>query len=254
MGVEDIEKRVVHAGGNVEGLIVISLSWSTADDLDLHVKTPGGSEINYRNRKAGGGELDVDMCVHGRHSGKCTERPVENIVFADEAPEGRFEIYVQNWGYHDNVRTTAVQVADVLEGRKASKNKHQQEILKMGTNRPVLFEVLLKVDGVPRLFSGLCTHPGKTHESSNVQIFAFDFYPFPSNGEKVLPVFEAPDTDPVCAMFKEKVLLADGGSSGRPQLEGRGDHRSAVPGRGNTARKSAGSSKKEKSNEFAGAG
>ena len=37
--------------------ICISLSWTTRDDLDLHVVPPGGKEINWRNRAAEGGEL-----------------------------------------------------------------------------------------------------------------------------------------------------------------------------------------------------
>merc|ERR1712110_882530 len=78
--IEDIQRRVARAGGNVEGVLVASLSWSTADDLDLHVLTPSGAEISYQNKRAAGGELDVDMCVQGRHGGVCKDRPVENVV------------------------------------------------------------------------------------------------------------------------------------------------------------------------------
>eukprot|EP00438_Fugacium_kawagutii_P000448 Skav219231 [mRNA] locus=scaffold2965:215402:222504:- [translate_table: standard] len=41
----------------------------------------GGQEISYKQKKLGDIELDVDMC-------KCADRPVENVVFYDEPPEG----------------------------------------------------------------------------------------------------------------------------------------------------------------------
>eukprot|EP00929_Paragymnodinium_shiwhaense_P118109 TRINITY_DN897_c0_g4_i1.p1 TRINITY_DN897_c0_g4~~TRINITY_DN897_c0_g4_i1.p1 ORF type:complete len:367 (+),score=75.05 TRINITY_DN897_c0_g4_i1:199-1299(+) len=217
--VQDIEKRVVHAGGKTEGVIVASLSWSTPDDLDLHVRTPTGREINYHNRKVDSGELDVDMCVHGRHSGVCKERPVENVVFVDEAPEGRYEVYIQNFGYHDNVRSKELQVSDVLEGRKDRRNKHK-ELLKMKRDRPVLFDLVVKVEGEPKLFSGLCTLPGKTHQASNIRVFVFDYFPNAKTpSERVAVHFEA-SKDPICTAFKRKLLELGGPSHNEPRLEG----------------------------------
>ena len=48
---KDIERRVVEAGGNIQGALVASLSWTSADDLDLHMSLPGGGEISYARKK-----------------------------------------------------------------------------------------------------------------------------------------------------------------------------------------------------------
>mmetsp|Transcript_118270 Transcript_118270/g.228276 ORF Transcript_118270/g.228276 Transcript_118270/m.228276 type:complete len:359 (-) Transcript_118270:29-1105(-) len=200
---EDIKDRVIRAGGNTEGVVVASLAWSTPDDLDLHVITPGGAEISYRNRQARGGELDVDMCVHGRHGSQCTDRPVENVVFTDEAPQGRYEVYVQNFAYHPIVRSKELQVAQALEGKRPSKQNHE---LRFGRDRPVPFEVLVKVQGAHRVFSGLCTPAGKTHGDSNVRVFAFEYFPHALTDEgRLIPAFEA-SSRPECEEFKQRLL------------------------------------------------
>lgn len=198
--VEDIQKRVVFAGGNTEGVVVASISWSTPDDLDLHVVTPTGAEISYRNRRADGGELDVDMCVRGRHGGVCAERPVENVVFMDRAPWGRYKVYVQNFNYHANVRSKSVQVSSILEGKPKEYTKEERD-KRTGTNRPVGFQVLVKVEQSYHLFSDLCTPAGKTHEASNVRVFEFDYAP----------------GNPLSSVFEASGDLACGGA---PQLEG----------------------------------
>lgn len=211
----NIKGRVVRAGGNVEGVLVASLSWSTPDDLDLHVVTPGSAEINYRNRHAAGGELDVDMCVHGRHGSKCTEHPVENVVFSDEAPQGHYEVYVQNFAYHPIVRSKELQVAQALEGKRPSK---QNQALRFGRDRPVPFEVLVKVHGAHRVFSGLCTPSGKTHAESTVRVFAFEYFPNALTEEgRIITAYEA-SSRAECEEFKLKLL--EGGASQNQRLPG----------------------------------
>lgn len=209
--VEDIERRVVQAGGNVEGVIVASLSWSTPDDLDLHVVVPDGAEISFQHRKAAGGELDVDMCVHGRRGGACAEHPVENVVFADEAPRGRFKVYVQNFNFHPNFLPEAMQVARMQEGgRRPTK---EEQTMRLGRDRPVLFEVVVKIEGNARLFQGLCTPSGKTHTESNVRVFEFEYSPrAKSEEERLVPVYEAA-SDPACAAFQQRLLEAQRGPS-----------------------------------------
>lgn len=210
--VEDIERRVVAAGGNVEGVIVASLSWFTPDDLDLHIVTPDGDEINFQRRKAAGGELDVDMCVHGRPHGKargtCTEQPVENIVFSDDAPQGRFKVYVQNFNFHPNFLPEDLQVARMHGGGKQASIEEKK--LRLGNDRPVLFELVVKVEGTVHLFRGLCTPVAKMHSPSDVRVFEFDYFPNAETGEdRFAPVFQA-DADSSCAAFEQKLLEAQG--------------------------------------------
>lgn len=233
MAREDIQRRVALAGGNSEGVLVASLAWATADDLDLHVVTPGGSEISYQHKKAAGGELDVDMCVQGRHgTGKsCTEQPVENVVFADFAPAGLYKVYVQNFNFHANYQSKDLQVQRMQEKRKASKEEMK---LRMGRDRPVLFEVLVKVESVYRLFRGLCTPPGKTHKESDVKVFEFKYNPTAKAEEdRLVPVYEAPGDDPVCYDFQQKLL--EHSSDGRSLPRGRGQSAAAPRIGGNSA-------------------
>ena len=76
------------------GELRFSLSWEVRTDLDLHVLTPSGEEVDYQTPIAGGGELDVDDCA-----GPCQDpggTHVENIVFRD-APSGHYEAWVHNF-------------------------------------------------------------------------------------------------------------------------------------------------------------
>jgi len=216
---EDIQRRVAGAGGNTEGVLVASLSWSTPDDLDLHVAVPSGAEISFRHRKSDGGELDVDMCVQGGRSKMCGERPVENVVFADEAPMGRYKVYVQNFNFHLNYLPEHMQVSRMQERGKARAREEQE--LRLGRDRPVLFDVLVKVEGQFKLFRGLCTPKGKTHEQSNVPVFEFDYFPHSASEEdRFVTNFEASSNDPTCEEYRQRLLELGGGDSSRPQLEG----------------------------------
>lgn len=96
---DSIKERVKKAGGNVEGDVRCSLSWSNFDDLDLHVMTPGG-EICFHNRWAAGGELDVDENA-GR--GK-TRTPVENIFWRNlsSMPDGNYEVLVNQYNRRES--------------------------------------------------------------------------------------------------------------------------------------------------------
>eukprot|EP00913_Durusdinium_trenchii_P002785 g2576.t1 len=223
----DIERRVVEAGGNTEGVMVVSLSWASADDLDLHVVLPGGEEISYKRKKAAGGELDVDMCVQGRHSGKCAERPVENVVFDYEPPAGRYKIFVQNFNYHLNTLPENMQ-----EGIKTSKEERE---LRLSQNRPVLFDLLVKVHGVKKLFEGLCTPTGKTLASSDVRVIEFDYDPQDDNlwnkrteievekvQERQMEKAEMPSAAPPCRRRRRWTTMGlnatVGGSEIRPRI------------------------------------
>ncbi len=85
-------EAVRQEGGKI-GRINVILAWRDHADLDLSVLCPSGEEINFANRVAGGGELDVDA---NATSGEAMRRPVENIVFADSPRPGpyRVEVYL----------------------------------------------------------------------------------------------------------------------------------------------------------------
>jgi Ca-activated chloride channel family protein len=76
------------------GDIRISLSWNNRNDLDLHVVSPMGEEINFNNpRDSYGGYLDVDRNLYGE-----TTKPEETIFWPDNmAPRGNYRVFVQNY-------------------------------------------------------------------------------------------------------------------------------------------------------------
>ena len=151
--IDEVNNRVVQAGGRVKGKMGFSLYWETDDDLDLQVLTPSGALIGFERKWADGGTLDVDMC--SSMGLKCTRRPVENIRFkAAGLLFGRYKVLVQNFRY------------------KANKS----------TNRPIKFEVLARMgknkqtgQKVRKLFRGLCTKANLERDASTVEIFSFDY-------------------------------------------------------------------------------
>lgn len=61
---DSIVERVKRAGGQTKGVLCCSLAWENLDDLDLSLfrNNKGREEvIYYRNKKAFGGQLDVDI-------------------------------------------------------------------------------------------------------------------------------------------------------------------------------------------------
>lgn len=105
-GVADsIKDRVKNAGGNVEGVLRISLSWHNHDDLDLHLIEPNQYRIYYPNKgvlSPSKGKLDIDM-----NAGIATTRePVENIFWLTEpATEGRYKVMVNNFNKREAADT-----------------------------------------------------------------------------------------------------------------------------------------------------
>jgi hypothetical protein len=97
-----IKQAVKAQGGDVDGVIRISLAWSNSDDLDLHVREPNGNHIYYPNTgmiHSSSGMLDVDMNVGTGGSGNSSTNPVENVTYqnVDKIPQGTFEISVRNY-------------------------------------------------------------------------------------------------------------------------------------------------------------
>lgn len=98
---DSIKERVKKAGGNVVGVMRVSLSWYNHDDLDLHIHEPSGKgrgsaggEISFRCRRGWTeGELDVDMNAGmGR-----TREPVENIAWQKSPPPGKYKVVVNQY-------------------------------------------------------------------------------------------------------------------------------------------------------------
>lgn len=130
---DSIKERVKAAGGNVSGIIRVSLSWRNYDDLDLHVIEPDGYRIYFGNKRVispSGGALDVDMNA----GGGTTRAPVENICWQQyPRTNGDFKIVVNQYCHRDS--------AD--EG----------------------FEVEIEHDGDIMSFSAPCNGPtGRNHE------------------------------------------------------------------------------------------
>jgi hypothetical protein len=154
--------------------LAFTLLWDTADDLDIHVETPGGFEISWKSRQSPcGGKLDVDMNANPRdrfvvrkadnnkkrgfRNGeeiddlKCA---VENVYWAKgTAPSGRYRCSIQNGKYE------------------------KEEIGGTPKGRPIPFKMQIKIDN-----ELIDLTPGKTPEGLN-----FKFLKSPA-GKSILKV------------------------------------------------------------------
>ena len=96
----ELMERLAREGGK-SGVVQISLAWDDYNDLDMHVFCPSGERIYFNNRKSNcGGELDVDMNVRPK-----SKKPIENVVWTDEAPDGEYKIGVHFYKHHRKRRT-----------------------------------------------------------------------------------------------------------------------------------------------------
>lgn len=90
---ENFNSRLVRERANV-GAVTASLAWNDPSDLDLSatviLENGGKEKIDYKNKRAAGGYLDVDM--HARDN-ETVDEPVENI-FWKEPPAGVYCIEV----------------------------------------------------------------------------------------------------------------------------------------------------------------
>lgn len=85
------------------GALQISLSWNNDTDQDLYVIDPSGEEISYLNSSAAsGGELDRDdMDGFGP----------ENIFWTDEAPDGAYNVQVNDYTGSSSATTFYITVS-----------------------------------------------------------------------------------------------------------------------------------------------
>lgn len=102
-GVSDgIKERVKAAGGNVEGVLRVSLSWDNKDDLDLWLIEPDGNKVYYGNRRQiskTGATLDLD--ANGSDGNR--DDPCENIYWT-ELPRvgGTYEVIVNQFNRRES--------------------------------------------------------------------------------------------------------------------------------------------------------
>lgn len=98
----EMQRRLEQFGGRYEdNEIRVSLMWDGLTDLDLHCKNPRGQHLYYsQKRDSYGGYLDLDMNGLDKNS----DKPVENMRWASNAPEGRYQFYVHNYNEKVNGR------------------------------------------------------------------------------------------------------------------------------------------------------
>jgi len=112
----ELHSRLKSAGANFstkKGTIAISLMWDHSqelkNDLDLHVMTPSKEKIYYRHKMSRcGGKLDVDRQQDA-------SKPVENIVWAQDAPKGTYTVRVHNYSANHS-QSIPFQVGIVIDG------------------------------------------------------------------------------------------------------------------------------------------
>ena len=131
-GKYEIQRRLAASGAGRStrsGSVAVSLVWDHSDvnkrnDLDLWVVSPSGERVGYRHkRSACGGELDVDRWQDAL-------RPVENIVWKNQTPKGKFEVWVHNYSANHTTEipfhvSTVVDGGDMemINGKMSGENK-----------------------------------------------------------------------------------------------------------------------------------
>jgi Ca-activated chloride channel family protein len=94
---DEFSARLAQSDARI-GDIRISLTWNNRNDLDLHVVTPAGEEINFNNpQDSFGGRLDTDRNLYGE-----TLRPVENVYWPENAAlPGNYRVFVRNYASYE---------------------------------------------------------------------------------------------------------------------------------------------------------
>ena len=112
----EMKKRVEQFGGRYENNIMrCSLMWEGYTDLDLHCINPEGRHMYYgrdSRKDSYGGYLDLDMNGIDKRS----NHPVENIRWANRAPEGHYKFYVHNFNERENKDGTPFKVELEVNG------------------------------------------------------------------------------------------------------------------------------------------
>lgn len=106
---DSIAQRVKKAGGNISGLVRVSLAWDTSNDLDLHIYEASGFHLYYGSSRSllTKAELDVDA-----NAGRIVENPVENIIYPYDSKltNGKYKIEVNNFNDRESTETFTVEI------------------------------------------------------------------------------------------------------------------------------------------------
>ncbi len=90
----EFDERLEDQEGEVSEELTVTLIWNDESDLDLEVHCPGGGAVGVVAQGCGGGILDVDANGYGSGGLRMMARPVENIRFRREAPEGEYWVRI----------------------------------------------------------------------------------------------------------------------------------------------------------------
>ena len=132
----DIARRVEDRGG-AAGALSFSLAWNALDDLDLVVTCPTGATINYIQRSACGGTLDIDANYPPQ---RATRDPVENVVFETAQP-GTYIVRVRLYATTGGARPFSLLVREAgrpdrrIEGTVTGDRREWSQSFEIGGSR-----------------------------------------------------------------------------------------------------------------------
>jgi uncharacterized protein YfaP (DUF2135 family) len=115
------------------GDVQVSIAWSGASDVDLHVFDPSGEEIFYDNKQsASGGLLDLDSNAACSIDG----RNAENVVWpAAGAPRGTYRVVVD---YYDDCGVAKTDWVVTLQVEGAAPRTFSGSFTGIGATTPML--------------------------------------------------------------------------------------------------------------------
>ncbi len=90
----EFDERLEATGGEVSEELTVTLVWDDESDLDLEMHCPGGGTAGIGGTGCGGGVLDIDANGYATGGLRMMEKPVENIRFGANAPEGEHWIRI----------------------------------------------------------------------------------------------------------------------------------------------------------------
>jgi hypothetical protein len=122
--------RVIRVG---TGDVQVSIAWSGASDVDLHVFDPAGEEIFYDNKQsASGGLLDLDSNAACSIDG----RNAENVVWPTAgAPHGTYRVVVD---YYDDCGVAKTDWIVTLQVEGAEPRTFSGSFTGIGATTPML--------------------------------------------------------------------------------------------------------------------